>query len=98
MLEPCLTLTYRPFQAPGAKGDSTPVSTGKMLPLFHLLVYSLPSLLKEEKIKGLQRLKCGRESGCVLCAFREQSKDQWVEIRDGEISAQQREGPETRSA
>lgn len=41
----------RPIQAPGAEGDGTYVSTGKMLHLFHAVSCSLPGPLKEEKIR-----------------------------------------------
>ena len=90
VLEPCLTLTYWPIQAPRAEGDCTYMSVGKMLHLFHLPIYSLPSPFKE-KMKGLQRVKCGRKSGCAPCASRE-----WVDVREGEISAQPRDRLETR--
>lgn len=72
------------------RGDRPYVSTGKMPHLFHLVINFLPGPLRR-RVKGLRRLRCSRESGCALCTSREQSEDQWEEVRDGEISEGQRD-------
>lgn len=73
-LEPHMTaICDRPIQAPRAEGDGTYVSTGKMLHLFHAVSCSLPVLLRRRRFERPQRLKWGRESGCVPCTSRARS-------------------------
>ena len=73
-LEPHVMCIYdRPIQPPRVEGAGTYVSTRKLLHLFHSFVPTLVPL-RRRRFRRLQRLKCGRESGCVPCSPRTRSR------------------------
>lgn len=94
-----LTLIYRPIQAPRAQGDRIYMSSGKMLHVFHSVFSFLPGPLKEEKIQRTAKAEMLQiEWMCSGHLQRAEDKDQWVEVRDDEITDQQRKGLYTRGS